>query len=233
MEKRLKEIDTIAEETPGVSPDMEKHPSIFQNSRARPMEGNERKLAPLPLSSRPRNRRSVTLSDFRAPSERPLPPTPLNFNQPNPALQPPPPPPPPKPTRANPAQSEGLEHPIGAQPGHHQRLSTRTLVSQWLFRWTPETPKQVLPEAQTSKEPFYRCETSLGKPCAASQSTVSSLSERRDSIAPTVTTVSSPEQAGAQLPPYQACPPYREFEPKMAESPIPVGMGVTMVGVAV
>ncbi len=224
MERRLRDIDTIAEEKPPNHQDVE---------RSRPFV-TYRALDRSALPAKPKPVRSTTLSDFRTQLERPLPRTPLTFNQPNPSKQPPPPPPPPKPSpRSKFPDGISASDQLGLQSRQQQRSSTRSRVSQWLFRWSPEQSRPTTIAVSVADHPFYQCSTSVAGSHARTGSTISSISNQfDDSLAPTVTTLSNPDHYGMTLPPYQACPPYQKYEPKVGKSSELVRNG-TQVGIAV
>ena len=230
MERRLNEIDTIVEEKTTEGPLKVVHssrPFGVTDQQTETMHGS------LPLA-RPRRGRSTTLSDFRRSLERPLPPTPLNFNQPNPTMQPPPPPPPPKSTNLA-IQALGLSASASPtpQPELPQTSSTRARVSHWFFSWAVEQPEPASHEAQSSVPPFHQSSLDLTKSHTATDSAVSAMSSLSDgSSAPTFMTASSSEPRGSTPPPYQALPPYQGYDPKLEKSSGLVHIGGE-VGIAV
>lgn len=228
MERRLKEIDTIVEEKQteeqlvGVKPSgalVIKH-LVTENRGSLSL-------------SRPRRVRSTTLADFRRPLERPLPPTPVSFNQPNPTVQPHPPPPPPKPT-SPPRKAPGISASasVAPKPGLPQRSSTRARVSHWLFSWVLEQPEPDR-DVQSPVQPFYQCAMPFTRSHTATDSAVSADSNQSDdSSTPTFTTASSLGHRGITPPPYQALPPYQEYDSKFEKPSGRVSVGVE-VGMAV
>ena len=217
IERRLKDIDTIVEEK-AMGSDHTDRRLWVETQQVKSRHANT------PLS-RARCARSSTLSDFRTPLERPLPPTPLTFNQPNPTKHPPPPPPPPK--RAL------LKHEAAPDIFPQHKSSARARVSQWLFRWTSEETKEDARQINPSEGPFYQCSVRSGISRAATQSTVSSTSNTLDgSLMATVTSTSSLERHALTLPRYQACLPYQEYdsEAEKRSNRVPGGLEV---GVAV
>lgn len=230
MERRLKEIDTIVEEKP-----TEAQLKVVESSGpfGITLQHAETLYGSTPLS-RPRRQRSKTLADFRRPLERPLPPTPLNFNQPNPTMQPHPPPPPQKPTDPT-SQAPGISTSasLAPQPDLPQRSSTRARVSHWLFSWALEQPEPTSPEVQPSVEPVYQCSIPSTGSRTNTESAVSDTSTTsHDSSAPTFTTASSPEDCAITPPPYQVLPPYQEYDPNSEKPSGLVRIGVE-VGIAV
>ncbi len=224
IERRLRDIDTIVEEKP--SNDQDLGPRLpFVTYKA---------LDNSTLSAKPKCARSSTLSDFRMQMERPLPRTPLTFNQPNPAKQPPPPPPPPKSTPRSKLHDEiSPTDQLASESSQQQRTSTRSRVSQWLFRWTPEQSRPATVVVSLAEQPFYQCSTSVDGSHAPTGSTVSSTSDPfDDSLAPTVATTSNSVHYSTALPPYQACPPYQKYDPKVGTPSELVHSGIE-VGVAV
>lgn len=230
MERRLKEIDTIVEEKP-----TDAQLKVVESSGpfGITLHQAETLYGSVPLS-RPRRQRSKTLADFRRPLERPLPPTPLNFNQPNPTMQPHPPPPPPKPTNPTPqAQGISTSASLAPRPDLPQRSSTRARVSHWLFSWALEQPEPTSPEVQTSVEPIYQTSIPSTKSRTNTESAVSDTSTTsHNSSAPTFTTASSPEDRPVTPPPYQVLPPYQEYDPNSEKPSGLVRIGVE-VGIAV
>lgn len=228
MERRLKEIDTIVEEKQteeqlvGIKPSgalVIKH-QVTENRGSLSL-------------SRPRSVRSTTLADFRRPLERPLPPTPLSFNQPNPTVPPHPPPPPPKPTSPpRKAPSISASASVACEPGLPQRSSTRARVSHWLFSWVLEQPEPDR-DLQPSVQSFYQCAMPSTKSHTATHSAISAISNpSEDSSTPTFTTSSSLEHRGITPPPYQVLPPYQEYDSKFEKPSEMVSVGVE-VGIAV
>lgn len=221
MERRLNEIETIVEEKQTEEQLVAIKHGLRQNRRRSSL-------------SRPRPVRSTTLSDFRRPVERPLPPTPMSFNQPKPRKQPPPPPSPPKRTSPTP-QATSIPGSASLDPEIDlpQKSSTRARVSHWLFRWLPEQPEPAAREAQSSAQPFYQCAMPSTRSRTASESAVSAMSNPSDdSSTLTFTTASSLEHRGSTPPPYQALPPYQEYETTF-EKPSGLSPGSVEVGVAV
>jgi len=229
IERRLKDIDTILEEKPHVPQEAEAElPPIIASVDLDNNHQQAERMIGSTAPSRTKCARSQTMPDIRTPLERPLPATPLTFTQPNPTKQPAPPPPPPK--SANPISQASGVYPspsLHSHPYYQQRTSTRARVSQWLFRSTSDASNTASREMTASEEPFYQCSASFARTHAATDSTGTSMSNPLDDlIAPTVTTVSSPEQHNAALPPYQACPPYQEFDTKVEKPLSSVSVGV-------
>lgn len=216
IERRLKDIDTIVEEKPHSPQETE-------------VEQGHNTLEPVTTST-PECGLSKVETDTRPYMDRALPRTPLSFNQPNPTKQPAPPPPPPKaiPSAIIPVGSVSA-HSLPLESYYPQKSSARTRVSQWLFRMTPDWSNTPAHVATPLGGPFYQCSTPYSKPRAATDSTMSSVPPPLDdSSTSTVTTASSPEQLGVTLPPYQACPPYQEFEAKVDKPLRPVSVGVAI-----
>ncbi len=221
MERRLNEIETIVEEK------QTEEQLVGIKHRLRANRGS-------PSLPRHRPVRSTTLSDFRRPMERPLPPTPMSFYQPNPRTQPPPPPPPPKPRTPTPqAVPISTNASLAPESDLPQSSSTRARVSHWLFRWIPEQLETAAREVQPSAQPFYQCAMPSTRSHTASESAVSAMSNPSDdSSTLTFTTASSLEHRGITPPPYQALPPYQEYETTF-EKPSGLSPGSVEVDVAV
>ncbi|KAI9875010.1 MAG: hypothetical protein M1830_009032 [Pleopsidium flavum] len=229
IERRLKDIDTILEEKPPVPQETEKRlqPITACTALIKNHQHAKNGLGST-VPSRPKYAQSTTMPDIRSALERPLPATPLTFNQPNPTKQPAPPPPPPKSANLVSQASDVYQRPsLHAHPYPQQRTSTRSRVSQWLFPSTPDQSNTAARAMTPLGEPFYQCSASFVRTHAATDSSVSSMSNPLDdTIAPTATTTSSPERHGIALPTYQACQPYQEFETNVDKPSSPVSVGL-------
>lgn len=229
MERRLKDIDTIVEEK-----QTEGQLAVIEPSGALGIKHQWTENRGSISLSRPRRLRSTTVSDFRKPLERPLPPTPLTFTQPNPTMQPPPPPPPPKSTNPT-IQAPDMSATASPTPrrGLPQRSSTRARVSKWLFSWVADRPEPPARDGQSAVEPFYQCAMRSTGSHTATGSAGSATSNTSDkSSAPTFATAPSPEHRGITPPPYHTLPPYQEYDPTIEKASGMVRVSVE-VGMAV
>ncbi len=129
--------------------------------------------------------RSATFSDISSIFHRPLPPTPLTFNQPNPSSSPAPPPPPPK-SGSESAPSVLVcpsSQPVVPSPPV-KFTSTRDRVSQWLFPTLGSVGDQSSPEPVLSHDNFYQCVAKDSPEVPSMVSTVSSRSASFEAATP-------------------------------------------------
>ncbi|KAI9709043.1 MAG: hypothetical protein M1812_007799 [Candelaria pacifica] len=228
IDRRLNEFDTIVEERPiDFKEDLPKSPTppaVPSKSPIIEVPGDRVDDWGITLSRRVPVR-SATFSDIRSVFHRPLPPTPLTFNQPNPLQRPPKPPPPPKPQSYLPFQTEYCRPSQPADPFPPAKpTSTRDRVSQWLFPLSRNADYQSSPEPVLSHGNFYQCITEGSTKVPSMSSTVSTRSTSLDpKTPPSITPQSSPGRSTkpkmkpcvhilAELDhPLPACPPNEDI----------------------
>ncbi|KAH0539126.1 hypothetical protein FGG08_004297 [Glutinoglossum americanum] len=206
LERRLREIDTILEEKLTDADDI---PLEATDEKARYLLSLKVEEETHPLRQLPVRPSTAPNPNATSLADRPLPPTPLNFAQPQPSQHPPPPPPPPKVDTTN---TVFRKPSLQAVIPDLSRKQSRSRVSNWLFSspvTSPVSPSQQQQQQQQQQQPFYQCaavtrrsSTISTLSASSASSTISSLStlEEQEAHSPTtITAQSSPSKTSISL----------------------------------
>ncbi|KAI9842840.1 MAG: hypothetical protein M1837_006861 [Sclerophora amabilis] len=248
LDEKLMNIDTIPEEPRHSNQQREEQDPRSSGASLMP---SKLPVTPEILSESPLEvvpcgpQRASTFSDLSSLRHRPLPPTPLNFIQPNPLSHPPPPPPPPKDVPSTQkVASTGLE---ALQTSLFRRPSI-SRVTKWLFTSPTELtekpmeptlplspfqmdPRQTIQEANMSSTLSTISSTETAEESHL-PSTVSPMSSPGESPSGRAQILSSPFHIGSRrtpsdpLPMYASCPAYQEIDPHPHEATVKPQVGL-------